>query len=117
MADKTIFDMDLLLQSTCDDFELAGEVVGVFLTDIPVQLADLDKALIKGDAGTAERVAHSIKGAAATVGGETFRAIGLECEQAGREGRLEDLRLKLPELKSQYQILKAALLDAGFTAE
>lgn len=115
MADKRIFDMDMLLQSTCDDKELAGQVVAVFLADIPVQIADLDAALIAGDAKTAERVAHSIKGAAATVGGEALREVALACEQCGREGRLDEVRSEMAELKTRYAALESELRANGFT--
>lgn len=115
MADSNIFDMEQLLNSTCDDRELAAQVVGVFLADIPMQLDNLDAALAAGDAKTAERVAHSVKGASATVGGELLRAVAFECEQYGRDSRLEELKAKVPELKTQYQALRAALLEAGFT--
>lgn len=114
MDDTLIFDMEQLLNSTCDDKELAGQVVEVFLADIPVQLDDLDKALAAGDAKTAERVAHSIKGASATVGGELLRGVAFECEQYGREARLDELKAKMPLLKEQYQALCCALIAAGF---
>lgn len=117
MVDKTVFDMDALLTATCDDRELAGQVVGVFLNDIPVQLANLDKAVAEGDIKTAERVTHSIKGASATVGGETLRVLALECETASREGRLEVVLTHISDLNRQYELLKTALLEAGFTAE
>lgn len=114
MADDKIFDMQQLLDSTCDDKELAVQVVGVFLCDIPMQLKELDKALSGNDAKTAERVAHSIKGAAATVGGEPLRAISYECEQLGRDAKLEELQTLVPELKARYEALRDVLLAEGF---
>ena len=117
MADQTIFDMTRLLEATCDDRELAAQVVGGGLADIPVQLADLDQAIAAGDAKTAERVAHSIKGAAATVGGEALRAIAFECEQLSRDGRLDELGGKVADLRGRYQALDDALRKEGFAAE
>lgn len=117
MVDKTVFDMDALLNATCDDRELAGQVVGVFLNDIPLQLKNLDKAIAERDVKTTERVTHSIKGASATVGGETLRALALECETASHEGRLDAVQANLLDLNRHYENLKAALLEAGFTAE
>ncbi|MCD8139274.1 MAG: Hpt domain-containing protein [Planctomycetaceae bacterium] len=117
MPDNSVFDMNQLLESTCDDRELAAQVVGVFLNDIPKQLADLDAAIAAADVKTAERVAHSIKGAAATVGGESLRATALDCEQLAREGDLDGVQSHIPDLKSHYDLLKNALLEAGFIAE
>lgn len=115
MADKRIFDMEMLLQSTCDDKELAGQVVGVFLADIPIQLADLEAALAGGDAKTAERVSHSIKGASATVGGEALREVAYACEQFGRDGKLDELRTRMAELRECYADLEKELRANGFS--
>ena len=117
VADKSVFDMEKLLDSTCDDKELVAQVAGVFLADIPVQLVDLEKALATGDAKTAERVAHSIKGASATVGGESLRDIAFDCEQLGRDGRLDELHDKLADLRARYEELSQALRDEGFVSE
>lgn len=115
MADKDIFDMTQLLQSTCDDRELAEQVVGVFLSDIPKQIAALREAVDSGDAATAERVAHSIKGAAATVGGEALRRISFECELLGKQGDLDSMRAKIDEISAQYALLESELRANGFT--
>ncbi len=109
--------MNQLLESTCDDRELAAQVVGVFLNDIPKQLTDLDAAIASNDLKTAERVAHSIKGASATVGGEMLRFTALDCETTARDGDIDAVRSYIPELKKRYELLKNALLEAGFVAE
>lgn len=117
MADKNIFNMDQLLQSTCDDKELAAQVVGVFLSDIPVQLANLQKALDEDDVKTAERVAHSIKGASATVGGEALRLVALESEMLGKEGDIAGMRTRIDAIRAQYSLLEHELRANGFVEE
>lgn len=117
MEDNPVFDKRILLASTCDDKELAEQVVEVFLTDIPVQLKDLDQALTDGDAKTAERISHSIKGASATVGGERLRELAFECEQLGREGNLDILRGKTAVLGRQFTMLCEALREEGFAVD
>ncbi len=117
VADKRVFDRDQLFQSVCDDRELAAQVVGVFLTDIPEQLSALAAALDAGDAKTAERSAHSVKGASATVGGEALRAVALECEVLGKNGDLAGMRAKMDELRAQYGVLENALRADGFAEE
>jgi HPt (histidine-containing phosphotransfer) domain-containing protein len=117
MDDVPVFDRRSLLNATCDDRELAGQVVEVFLADIPKQMASLDAALADGDAGIAERVAHSIKGASATVGGERLRAVAFECETLGREGRLAEVLRRVPALRDAYAELEAALKEEGFAGE
>lgn len=115
--DVPVFNAQALLDATCDDKELASQVVGVFLTDIPVQLHDLEAAVKSGDAKTAERTAHSIKGASATVGGEKLRAIALDCETFGREGKLEALGAKLEALRACFDELVAVMRENGFAGE
>ncbi len=114
MADTAIFDMAQLLQSTCDDRELAAQVAGVFLSDIPQQLAALLGAVEANDAKTAERAAHSIKGASATVGGEALRQVALECEMLGKQGDLGAVRGKIDEIRCQYALLEGELRASGF---
>lgn len=117
MSDTNIFDMRQLLTAAADDAELAAQVAGVFLTDIPERLAALRSALDAADAKTAERAAHSIKGAAATVGGEALRAAAFECELLGRAGDFAALRGKLPALQEQYARLESELRANGFREE
>lgn len=114
MDDVPVFDRRSLLNATCDDRDLAGQVVEVFLADIPKQMASLDAALAGEDARAAERVAHSIKGASATVGGERLRAVALECETLGREGRLDAMSLRVGALRAAYAELETALRAEGF---
>lgn len=117
MENKSVFDMQKLMDSTCDDRELAAQVVEVFFADIPVQLDDLDQALHDGDAKTAERIAHTIKGASATVGAELLRMAAYECEALGKDGSLDVLQEKTPELRRLFDELCEALRKEGFTAE
>lgn len=115
MSDTTVFDKQQLLTMSGDDEELAAQVAGIFLFDIPNQLRALDEALAAGDAKTAERVAHSIKGASATVGGEALRAAALVGEQLGREEKLPELAAQLDTIKQKYGELEKVLLDSGYT--
>lgn len=117
MADDTsgvVFNQEQLLSSCGEDDELASQVAMVFLTDIPRQLVNLDQAITSGEAKTAERVMHSVKGAAATVGGEALRTYAFECEQLAHAGSLDELAARLPEIQAQFNKLRDALEDAGF---
>lgn len=111
------FDSGKLLTACGGDAELAGQVVGVFLSDTPKQLKNLEVALAGADAKTAERVAHSIKGAAATVGGENLRALAFECEQLGRDAKLTEVTALLPALREKYDLLRVELEKAGYRQE
>lgn len=114
MAGNTVFDLSLILATVADDREIAAQVIGVFLTDIPKQLDDLDAALAAGDAPTSQRVAHSIKGAAATVGAEELRAAAFEGEKMGRDGQLDELKELVPSLREKFGQAAQAMRDEGF---
>lgn len=116
MADgeAVVFNQEQLLASCGEDDELATQVAMVFLTDIPRQLDNLDAAITGGEAKVAERVMHSIKGAAATVGGDRLRSCAFECEQLAHAGQLDELAGRLPEIRSLFTALRDALEDAGF---
>lgn len=62
MIEGSVFSMRQLLDSTCDDRELAGQIAEAFVADTPLQLESLESAIGRNDIKTAERVAHTIKG-------------------------------------------------------
>jgi HPt (histidine-containing phosphotransfer) domain-containing protein len=91
------------------DETLAREIVAGFLTDMPVQIERLKRHVAQGDAVAAGAQAHSIKGAAANVGGMALSAAAFELEQAGRAGRVDAVAALVPELDRQFDRLKEAL--------
>ncbi|MDR1611649.1 MAG: Hpt domain-containing protein [Planctomycetota bacterium] len=115
MSDQDVFDRKQLLTMSADDEELAAQVAGVFLDDIPKQLTALGEAFAQEDREVAERVAHTIKGASATVGGERLRAASEVGERLAREGKMAEAEANLPEIKARYEELRAALEQAGYT--
>ena len=61
-----------------------------------------------GDAPGVELQAHSIKGAAANVGGEVLRALAREMEEDGKGANLDAVRARVPDLETQFERLKEA---------
>lgn len=116
MDDNPVFNIRQLLQSTDGDQELAGQITGMFLGDTPAQISALNAALDAGDAKTAERVAHSIKGAAATVGGDRLRHTAFACECLARDGKLDDCKNRMAEVASEFAALGQEMATHGFTA-
>src|SRR5258708_2811897 len=70
------------------DAQLLRELGEVFLGELPAWLAGLEQALHAGDAGTVQRLAHTIKGAVGTFGATRAAQAAQRLEQLGRE---EDL--------------------------
>ena len=91
------------------DEELAKTVIAGFLEDIPLQIQALKDCLYTGDAHGAERQAHTIKGAAASIGGEALQAIAFEMEKQGKAGNLTAVMEYMYELEVRFERLREVL--------
>lgn len=89
---QALFDTKLFLSSLADDDELARELLVAFLEDSPQRVADLKAALADGDASTASKMAHSLKGMCGVVRVSALSEIALDMEQTAREGDLDAVR-------------------------
>jgi CheY-like chemotaxis protein/nitrogen-specific signal transduction histidine kinase/HPt (histidine-containing phosphotransfer) domain-containing protein len=103
-----VYDRDGFLDRLMGDEEMAQTVVEVFLDDIPKRIESLKRSLEAGDAETVKRIAHSIEGAAANIGGEALRELAGEIEKACEDGHFESVNERCPELEHQFNRLKEA---------
>ena len=85
---------------------LAHKLVAGFLQDCPKQIEFLRHYLADGDAIAIERQAHSIKSAAAIIGGERLRAVAFEMEQSAHAGDLPAVTARMAELDAEFARLK-----------
>jgi HPt (histidine-containing phosphotransfer) domain-containing protein len=93
------------------DEDLAKGIIAGFLEDIPKRILALGGYLDQGDAGSAGGQAHTIKGAAANVGGMALSAVAFEIEEAGKAGRQEELAALVPEMERQFALLKIRMTE------
>jgi HPt (histidine-containing phosphotransfer) domain-containing protein len=63
----------------------------------------------RGTTAGAVHEAHSIKGAAAGIGGEALRRASFEVEKAWREGDAERLTAMAPGIEKQFEELRQVL--------
>ena len=103
-----VFDRQALCDRLSDDREVAYELIEIFLTDIPQQMEELKRKLETRDAAAAGLIAHGIKGAAISIGGEALSAVAFELERAGKAGDVASMVARLPELIRQFERLKEA---------
>jgi CheY-like chemotaxis protein len=85
-AAPPVFDGADLMERLGGNRELALRVLGVFLADMPAQIAALAQAVERGDRDQGRRAAHAIKGASANAGAEQMRALALRVEELCRTG-------------------------------
>ena len=91
------------------DEDLAKLILGQFLVDMPRQIAALAQAIGLADPEVARLHAHSIKGAAANVGGHGMREVARKLEQLGSAGDLAAAAVLLPELEASFERARLAI--------
>ena len=104
-----VFDDADLMRRMMNDRILMRVVVEGFLGDLPLQISRLEQSLAAGDAQAVAELAHRIKGASATVGGESLRAVAAIIEHEAKTGGLDAVGVRMIDLGTQFNALKAAL--------
>jgi HPt (histidine-containing phosphotransfer) domain-containing protein len=104
-----IFDKAGFLDRLMGDEEIAEKIIEVFLDDIPKQIESLKQALEASDPETFHRIVHSIKGAAANVGGEALRELAAQVEKVCKEGDFKSASDSCPALEQQFNRLKEVI--------
>ncbi len=108
----SIWDKAGMLRRLMDDEDLARTVISGFLGDIPQQIVLLKNSLEANDAPLSDRIAHTIKGASANVGGERLRAVAFEIEKDSKAGNLGAAKERMTGLEVQFDFLKKAMEKA-----
>jgi two-component system sensor histidine kinase/response regulator len=108
-----IFDRQAFLERLLGDLDLLKEITAGFLEDMPKQIKKLQEYIGAGDVKATGGQAHSIKGAAANVGGMAFSASALAIETAAQSNSMEKVSILLPELERQFKLLRERLLENG----
>lgn len=85
------------------------ELIDIFVADTPARLQELITATAAGDAKTATRAAHSVKGSAGNFGASELARLALEVELAAKAGAFDDVRAKTPALAAAAAEVCAAL--------
>jgi signal transduction histidine kinase/CheY-like chemotaxis protein/HPt (histidine-containing phosphotransfer) domain-containing protein len=111
---KPIFDEDSLVRRLMGDRQLASAVLKGFIEDVPTQLNNLRQRLDEADAPGARSLAHTLKGASATVSAQSLQALALAMEQAGVAGRLDRCIELLPGVVAEFERFKNSLQQAGW---
>jgi HPt (histidine-containing phosphotransfer) domain-containing protein len=92
--------------------DLIVELIDVFADSATQLLADLTRALDSGEAAHATRFAHTLKGAASTVGAAQVTEGARAIEMLAHEGRIAEAATRVPALASLIAPTVAALRAA-----
>lgn len=112
-----VFDINQLMTATQYNQETAKQIVSYFLGEVPKQLHGLGSMLEIRDLKTAERIAHSIKGNAATIGCFQLSETALGAERCCRDGDAEEASRLLAPLERQIGEARTILLAMGFSED
>lgn len=110
-ADAPRIDSAAAIANLAGDSTLYAQVVEVFLEDAGGQASGLAAAIAAADHGAARRLAHTLKGMAATVGAERLRLRALALEQACKAADPAAIAAAYPSLREEIAATNQALRD------
>jgi PAS domain S-box-containing protein len=91
--------------------DIFNELIELFLSDVPLQLADLREAAEAGESHSVERIAHTLKGSAANMGALRMKALLAELEEIGRSEELGAAPERIAQVEKEFGRVRAVLED------
>jgi HPt (histidine-containing phosphotransfer) domain-containing protein len=111
------FDYETLLQRCMGNRAFLKKMVLKFQKRLTGDMEQLERSVALGNTQHVERLAHSLKGAAANLSAEVLRAAAARLESMGRAGDLTAAPLCLAELQYEARRFLAFVPEEGATAE
>jgi two-component system sensor histidine kinase BarA len=106
-----VIDESVLLDFSDGDFSVIEKFIGLFMEESTKEISLLEKAMEDQDITEVEKLAHSIKGAAAEVGGKRLSAMARNMEKAAESIDLLLCQAMLEPLKTEWENVKKVLLQ------
>lgn len=106
-------DLTKALQWLEGDRQMLERIRLIFLKNIPEQVQKLENALEGGDAGLAERMAHTIKGSAAMMGAALLSSEAARVELCAIDRDLHEARRHFASLSRECDQVLRALEEQG----
>lgn len=103
------FNLQQFLQSLANDEELGRELLAAFMEDSPVRKDSLGAALDAGDADSASKLAHSLKGMCGVVRANVLVDAALSMEHTAKNGELEKTRETYAEFVKMMEQVHAEI--------
>jgi two-component system, sensor histidine kinase and response regulator len=89
--------------------DILGELIEMFVADVPSQLVALQEAVEAGDGQAVERIAHTLKGSSGNMGAVGMGALCMELEEMGCLGELAAAPGLIVRLKDEFWRVCAVL--------
>ena len=103
---KINWDKNFALEQAAGDATLLQELLEIFKGSYGSDLGLIKEGIDKGDARQIYTAAHSIKGAAASLGIDGIREIASQMETDSREGSLKTAMARVQDLEEMFLELK-----------
>ena len=113
-GNDSIFDEFDFMQRNMHDELLGRDVIALYIVSATGTLTLLQGALATGDARGVRELAHSLKGASATISAPAMYRLAAELEMAGKDGELGLFGLLLRGLNDEFERLKGVLERRGW---
>lgn len=108
-GEEAVFDVEAALWVTDNRVDMLRRLLDVFLSSIPGRIEELGKALEAGDQEETHRLAHSVKGAGASVGAKRFAQRAARLEALAKAGDLEPGAALVGQLRAKFAELRQVL--------
>jgi len=89
--------------------DVVREVFLLFLDDAPRRISAIAEAIGRGDADALQRAAHTLKGAAASIGATALQALCLEVELLGKGARPEAATVPAQALRAEFDRVRGEI--------
>lgn len=88
---------------TSDEQTLLHKILGAFLESTGDYVHQLERAIIRQDADSLRRAAHTLKSSSANIGAESLSVIFRQLEAYGRAGNIDEAALLQTNMQHHYQ--------------
>jgi two-component system, sensor histidine kinase and response regulator len=106
---ENVIDWDELRERLCDDDDLVGVVVDLFVEECPGWLAAIMSAVEAADPERIRVTAHALKGAAGNLSAHNVAAAAARVEMMGHDGNLPACTIACAELSAECDRLLGTL--------
>ena len=103
-------DMSRMTDLTGGDETCIRDLVEMFYTQTSQQMKQIEQAVAAKDASTVGHVAHSCKGASATLGMARFAAVMLQLEKLGKSGSVNGAEALCAQAEREYAEIRNFLM-------
>jgi CheY-like chemotaxis protein/HPt (histidine-containing phosphotransfer) domain-containing protein len=108
-SNAPVLDLDMALSTVGGKRRIFDRIKVVFMEEMPVRMQSLRAALETEDLSECHRLAHSIKGAAASIGGRRFAETAGKMEVDARDRRIADVKRYITVLEDEFDALEREL--------